>query len=256
MIQKSLVAKDQGVSETVGFIIIFGIVLTGIGLVSLYGYPLLLQQQSEANIQNMEKSLIVLQTDINSLVYKNVPYQETAIQVSEGTLSVIRPDAGYDKYFNISQGSTIFIDNFKTGELRYTSSRENVVIGLQNGGVVKWQVGGSAMLAAPRWFYDKSTGTLVITLVQIYSDSPMVQTGIGMVRMKVSEITPSIPPQNFAPPATIEIKYTDQTGDYLTAWRNYLREFDPSMTAGPVSAKVNDVNTLIIRQYNVTILGL
>ena len=79
---------ESGVSETVGFIIIFGIVMTGIGLVTLYGYPMLLQQQAEANVKNMQKTMIVLQTDINSLTFKNVPYQETAIQVAGGTLSV------------------------------------------------------------------------------------------------------------------------------------------------------------------------
>jgi len=67
--------NNKGVSETVGFIIIFGIVITGISLVTLLGYPALLNQQQEANIRNMEKNFIVLQVNANNLAYKNLPYQ-------------------------------------------------------------------------------------------------------------------------------------------------------------------------------------
>ena len=39
--------------------LIFGIVIAGIGLVTLYGYPLLLQQQVSADEKIMEKNMIV-----------------------------------------------------------------------------------------------------------------------------------------------------------------------------------------------------
>ena len=86
MRHKTFKPDEQGVSETIGFIIILGIVMTGIALVTLYGYPALLNQQAEANIKNMGNTMIVLQTDLNSLAYRIVPYQETAIQVSGGVL--------------------------------------------------------------------------------------------------------------------------------------------------------------------------
>ena len=35
----------EGVSESIGFLLIFTLMITGIGLVTLYGYPLLVQQQ-------------------------------------------------------------------------------------------------------------------------------------------------------------------------------------------------------------------
>ena len=60
--------------------------VTGIGLVTLYGYPILLNEQSNANIRNMEQNMIVLQTDVNSLLYKEVPYKETSMQISGGSL--------------------------------------------------------------------------------------------------------------------------------------------------------------------------
>ena len=87
---KIKIMNDSAVSEVVGFIMIFGIMLSGIGLITLYGYPMLLQEQQNTNIRNMERNMILLQSDVNSLVYKSVPYKETTMQVSGGT-SVLIP---------------------------------------------------------------------------------------------------------------------------------------------------------------------
>ena len=38
-------SNEVGVSESIGFMLIFTIVIAGIAVVTLYGYPLLLQQQ-------------------------------------------------------------------------------------------------------------------------------------------------------------------------------------------------------------------
>ena len=81
-------SNDRGVSEAIGFMLIFGIVIAGIGLVTLYGYPLLLQQQVSADEKIMEKNMIVLQNDIKSLAYKTVPFKETSLKIGGGALTV------------------------------------------------------------------------------------------------------------------------------------------------------------------------
>ena len=43
MIKDEVYSGDSGVSETIGFVVILGIVITGIALVTLYGYPALIQ---------------------------------------------------------------------------------------------------------------------------------------------------------------------------------------------------------------------
>ncbi|MGF3497994.1 MAG: DUF7289 family protein, partial [Methanolinea tarda] len=101
--------KNLAVSETVGYIIIFGIMMSGIALVTLLGYPALLNQQQEANIRNMERNMIVLQSDVNALVYKSVPYKETTMQVNGGVVSVKRPDQT-PSFFTISDDSGSLLD--------------------------------------------------------------------------------------------------------------------------------------------------
>ncbi|PKL57677.1 MAG: hypothetical protein CVV34_06280, partial [Methanomicrobiales archaeon HGW-Methanomicrobiales-5] len=76
MAMRKFSLSERGVSESIGFILIFSMVIAGIGLVTLYGYPMLLQQQTSANERIMEKNMIVLQNDVKSLTYKTVPYKE------------------------------------------------------------------------------------------------------------------------------------------------------------------------------------
>ncbi|MDP2796214.1 MAG: hypothetical protein Q8N94_01720, partial [Methanoregula sp.] len=82
------ISCTAGVSESIGFLLIFTIVIAGIGLVTLYGYPMLLKQQTSADEQIMQKNMIVLQNDVKSLAYKTVPYKETSLKIGGGALTV------------------------------------------------------------------------------------------------------------------------------------------------------------------------
>ena len=112
----TMTTNEYGVSEVIGFILILGIVITGMGLVTLYGYPILLKEQQNANIKNMERNMIVLQNEVKGLAYKSVPYRETTMQITGGTLEVIRPNCPTcsvnnpnlpgQSYFSISKSGT------------------------------------------------------------------------------------------------------------------------------------------------------
>jgi len=277
------IKPDLGVSETVGFIIIFGITITGIAIVTVYGYPALLNAQADANIRNMERNLIVLQSDVNSLVYKSVPYKETTMQVSGGVLSITGPDPGVS-YIDISDASgpllTAFVDGkFPLGSLQFLSESGDIAITLQNGAVVKWQIGEtgqpykpSVMLSKPRWFIDESGGirTMVITLIQVHPEKPLSTSGIGNVQMKMKPLIISDPDGN--PNSGDESTYFDNppagnivrvsmpiTDRYFKGWANYvyfdlIKESIPEPT--PVVWDINNIDRLIIKGYNITVVGL
>jgi hypothetical protein len=230
-------SNERGVSEAIGFMLIFGMVIVGIGLVTLYGYPLLLQQQVGADEKIMEKNMIVLQNDVKSLAYKTVPFKETSLKIGGGSLTV------YNSSYS-PPSSTLQINNgaiasylppdytvnteFTPGELRYESISAQTDISLQNGAVVlrprinQGSTSGSVMLADPRWFFDTSTNKMVINLIEFTSDSVMSKEGIGTVQMSlVGEpyFNETIVPAN----QDIELVYTpDPTQDYSVAWDNYI----------------------------------
>ncbi|MGB8309132.1 MAG: hypothetical protein WCE65_04775 [Methanoregula sp.] len=230
--------NDGAVSEAIGFIIIFGIIIAGIGLVTLYGYPMLLQQQSTSNEQIMEKNMIVLQNDLKSIAYKTVPYTETSLNVGGGALTVynmtyenatesnftIYNQNGYNPNPNPPTGFPNPI-TVSTGDLRYESISEQTGLSLENGAVVKRSLteSGSSMLATPRWYYDSQTNTAVIYLIGFVTPSTdvMSQEGVGTVKMDL--VLTNYTQYQLASGDSLYVEYQpDNNADYSAAWDNYF----------------------------------
>ena len=271
---------SAGVSESIGFILLFSIVMAGIGLVTLYGYPLLLEQQRNTDIQIMENNMIVLQNDIKSLAFKTVPYTETSMRISSGTLAVYNRSYQYPSTSIVIRdcgGSPTYLSQYNPGELRYESISGDRDISLQTGAVIErnYIEGGSAMIAEPRWFYDQITNTMVINLISINS-TRLSRSGIGTVGMKYGELAQT----NFTqfkfvagtdPNVCLELT-PNSTYDYSLAWDTYVQgQPSPNMIrqAGglpnnhvmvkyklPIKSVATIPATLVIRQTDVTVSSL
>jgi len=263
--------NDRAVSESIGFIIIFGIIIAGIGLVTLYGYPMLLQQQSSSDEQIMEKNMIVLQNDLKSLAYKTVPYKETSLKVGGGSLTVYNMSykqttfSIYDDSAKILKEDGTFATaalplEFSPGSLRYESTSAQTGMALENGAVVKRMLAqeGSTMLAEPRWFYDSQTHTAVIYLIGFNATDIMSQSGIGTVKMELDPTKTTSAAYDLPAGDKVYVKYTNQTidTDYSTAWENYFvttMKMDGG-TAGPDLYRMpTDMTRLVINRYEIII---
>jgi len=252
------VSCTDGVSESIGFLLIFSLMMAGIGLVTLYGYPLLMQQQTNADEQIMEKNMIVLQNDVKSLAYKTVPYKETSLKIGGGALTVYNSlYSPPSSTITIRDGPGAIVQDFKSGDLTYSSASTNTEVSLQNGAVVKRQNLGSVMLAEPRWFYDGQTKTMVINLVNLTSNGIMATHGIGTIQMALGETRFD----DHVPLNDIYLDYTPDTNrDYSTAWDNYFQNtlgmtWEPG--AGPLRTyKFPPTSRLVIKQHEVIIRSL
>jgi hypothetical protein len=254
---KGRITGDEGVSESIGFLLIFTMVIVGIGLVTLYGYPLLLQQQTSADEQIMEKNMVVLQNDMKSLAYKTVPYKETSMRIGGGALTV-HNNVTFGPEFTISDGvNPPYLTDYSTGELWYRSDTSQQEISIQNGAVIKRNVlnSGSVMLAEPRWYYDGQTKTMVIHVICINSSELMSQAGIGTVQMELGETDYQYYP-GLSSPVSVIYDPDPKTPDYSTAWRNYLtNKMEMNCPAGnPLTCTTSGtVNTLVIKITHVII---
>jgi len=266
--------NEQAVSEAIGFIIIFGIIIAGIGLVTLYGYPLLLQQQTNADEQIMEKNLIVLQNDVKSLAYKTVPYKETSLKVGSGSLAVYNMSydtsnsASFSIYSVNGDPSTCITKddgscytssdplNVHPGDLRYESTSAQTGMSLENGAVVKRMLAqnGSTMLAVPRWFYDSTTKTGVIYLIGFNTTDAMSRAGVGTVKMELDQAKTN----STEYPVTanrVHVTYFPNTNaDYSTAWDTYFQntlDMSPDGSGGYYFPSA--MEKLVINKYEIII---
>lgn len=245
--------NERGVSEAIGFIIILGIVMSGIGLVTLYGYPVLVKEQSNTDVRNMERAMIVIQNDMKSLCFKNVPYKETALQVSGGTLEVIGGD-DYGAKFNISNTTSQW--EFSPGALVYRSDRGTEVITLENGAVITRQedAAGSAMLAEPRWFYDETTKTFAVYIMKITTDEAMARSGVATVRMSLEGVVTNVSSSPGGEEITV-IYESDTSNDNSVAWGNYLTG-SLGMERSDDGYTLQGVTRLVVKEYWIRIHGI
>ncbi len=250
---------DAGVSEAIGFVLIFSIIMLGIGLVTLYGYPVLLRQQASADQRIMEKNMIVLQNDIKSLCYKSVPYKETSLKVGGGSLGVFNSSLT-PQSFNVTING-VLLDAFpllgKPGELRYRSNNEGMVVTIESGAVIYRQYGqrGSTMLAEPRWFYDAPTRTAVIYMINISSTGMLSETGVGNVQMELANTSYG----SFSG-ALFTVGYVpDPENDYSTAWRDYIVNtlgWQETYAGSNEYQLPADTQTLVIKEYDIMVRSL
>ena len=262
-------SNEQGVSESIGFMLIFSIVIAGIAIVTLYGYPLLLQQQVGADEKIMEKNMIVLQNDIKSLAYKTVPFKETSLKIGGGSLTVYNSSYSPSTFsidITDSAGTTHYLSTpFQSGDLRYESVSALTDISLQNGAVVMRPriQPGSTMLAEPRWFYDGPTNTMVINLINITSTNIMAKEGIGTVRMKLVGAEYHSYPEPVG--TSLYVEYTPDTlKDYSVAWDNYftktlnmpLPTIVGSKRTYTLPTDTNRPVTLVIKKFEVEIQSI
>lgn len=255
--------RDAGVSESIGFMLIFTIIIAGIGLVTLYGYPMLLQQQTNADEQIMEKNMIVLQNDLKSLTYKMVPYKETSLKVGSGSLVVynMNYDTTNSAQFQIYDDSGIIGTagsqlQFYPGDLRYESTSTQSGISLENGAVVKRMLAqnGSTMLAEPRWFYDSQTKTAVIYLIGFNSTDLISRTGVGTVKMALDQTQTNSTSYDIPSGDRVYIKYIpNNNADYSTAWDNYFGTLGMVAGSGTYYFPADMVKNLVINRYEIII---
>ena len=215
--------RADAVSESIGFLLIFTMVIVGIGLVTQYGYPMLHQQQTSADEQIMEKNMIVLQNDMKSLAYKTIPYTETSLKIGGGTLTVYNASNDASTVRIYYGGTSPYDASFKLGDLRYESITADRILSIQDGAVITRNMieSGSSMLAEPRWFYDGPTNTWVVNLISINSTNNMSRAGIGDVQMGLGQTYYNM---SIADPGVqIWLDYTPDPGnDCSIAWNNYL----------------------------------
>ncbi|MDD1686263.1 hypothetical protein [Methanoregula sp.] len=263
MISHNRHAPECGVSESIGFMLILTLVIVGIGMVTLYGYPLLMKQQVSADEQIMEKNMIVLQNDIKSLAYKTVPYKETSLKIGGGTLGVYNasstPAISTITLYN-ADTSEVYVQEFHPGDLRYESENAQEDISLQNGAVLKRPRlnTGSVMIAEPRWFYDSTSNTMVINLISINSTTFMSREGIGTVQMALGESSYQYVPLDGD---EVVVEYApDPNADYSTAWNNYFVNSLNMEKVGTSTYRLpfdsSRKATLAIKKYDVFIKSL
>ncbi|XVH30981.1 DUF7289 family protein [Haloferacaceae archaeon DSL9] len=83
----------RGVSETVSFVLVFALVLTSVGIVTVAGFEMLSSARDAEQTRNAERAFGVLAANGNDLYARGAPSRGTELRLADGTLRTGEPIA-------------------------------------------------------------------------------------------------------------------------------------------------------------------
>ena len=207
----SLLRSDSAVSEVVGNLLIFSIVITSMGLVFVVGGPIVNSAEDSAKLEYITNTFVIIQNDIIRVAYNQAPFQNSGLKLGGGSFAL----GTNSNITNISV--QVNNTNFSCSdyiEYTYKDSR----IAYINGGVYhRYPSGSASMISAPRIYVLQNM--TYISLYHLIGNISM--GGMGYVGLSISYDSTQV--DEFYPAAGSDLTIKLQ-GEYVDVQGRYLED--------------------------------
>lgn len=265
--RKSMSRSDTGVSESLGFIIIFGIYLTALALIFVIGYPMYNNYVYQSHMQNMVQGFDLVSENGNNVALLKTPYQQSELKLYGGTIALkgagnlqlqCYADTAGNNPIVTNDGESTSGDSIALRILEY--SKDDSRIAYLLGGVFKNDIYTYPVLKKPIIYnYTRLDGTpvLVMPLISFY-DNQFSMAGNTLARISFGTLYYSKKDQIVDQPKlrTYEhvklIKITIN-GDYKEGLYTYFRD-DWGFTRDDVES--NDQELVMKKTYDTPGTGI
>lgn len=136
----------RGVSEALGFVIVFALVVTTVGVVYTVGFSGLQDVRDAERVNNAERAFDVFANNVEDIVLRGAPSRGTEIRLAEASIGT-----GAPTYVNVSgtdaSGRTFSSGNYTLEPVVYEA--DDTRIRYAAGAVTRIQDDGSVMLNRP-----------------------------------------------------------------------------------------------------------
>ncbi|WP_435063955.1 DUF7289 family protein [Halobaculum sp. EA56] len=219
-------------SDTIGFVLVFSLVVLTVGTVYAAGYPALVEYRSQEQLQNMERAFVVLDGNLDDMAREGAPSRATEIKLNGGTLSVNGTTTVTVNAVDNSTEEDVTVTSAAT-PIAYTRGDTTVVA--VHGAVVRRDGDAAVMRRGPGWVFDDDRA--VISLVSVgRSGSRAAFGGTTTVVVRGNVVGRSVPGGlRSADGADIRVNVT-VSSPRAGAWKRYFE----SRGLTPVDAAAAD----------------
>lgn len=231
--------QDQAVSETIGSILMFGIMLAGIVIILLVGGGMLDNTKSQNNFKGIEHGFTILYSDIEQSALDCTPVKTAKIHMEDG--SIIFNNSS--NKISINAGSSPIFEG-TAGNMTFKSNRDMSMISLENGGL--WETygeGSDTCVLKPRIFFDEDTRTIFINIIRLKGNSVVI-SGYTTIYVQLKFNSTDVSSYNVSNNENVTITFNTA---YPGAWGRFFQEVNPQFYVTP------DYNNYIV---NITIQGI
>lgn len=217
--------SDRGVSETLGFVLVFALITGTVGIVYATGLSGLQDAQHAEKVQNVERAFDVLADNVGDLHRRGAPSRATEVRLAGGSLGAGEPVTVRIR----AENSSSPLDNatyvVELDPIVYEDERGTTIV-YSSGALVRSESGGAVMLSEPGWIVGPNRS--VIPLINtIEGESGIGGDGAVLIVTRRQSRTLN-DPFEVEGSSTAVVNVTVESSR-VAAWKRFFEEagFDP-----------------------------
>lgn len=226
--------RNAAVSETVGYILLFGVVILSMGVIYTIGYPTLQSNIDASIFESAEQSFIELQSSMERAAFDQTPMKVHKLKLQSSMITVSNESSMTITY----DSNQTFIPS---GEIEFQKNNKKFVY--EMGAVIKsYPRESMVMISEPSIYVNTINDTTVTTIGLISVNGDNSVSGKGMATLNLKHNSSSMYRTSLPTNITIHINST-----HASKWQEYLTDIGFSVTnstSSTVSADMN--NTMLI----------
>jgi len=235
---------DKAVSETVGFILLFGVVVIGMSFIYVTGYPILQSNMDSSIFQGAEQSFIVIQTDMKMVSFDQTPVKNMKLKLHSAGMWIDGTPTMNITYDGPNGKST----HYPIGKIEYIKGERSLAY--ENGAVMaQYDTGSKIMVSDPR-IYSTMIGSDDITtigLVQVNGNGGSSGSSVITLKMEHNDtvLTRTDVPVNVT---------MVMNSDYAYVWRDHFEDIGFTTDSANTNAtylKAYKNDTFLIIGHNI-----
>jgi hypothetical protein len=237
--------NSKAVSETLGYILILGMVIVAISYVYANTYDILEDTSSKFRVEGLRQSFKRIQNVLSISIY-GAPLQSIQVETQGGTFWI-----GNETQIKIAANSSIAFDGY-VNSLKY--KYEDLEVALENGAVWEDYYGYKKMVSAPRIFIhttstqdaSQATKTVAIIILNKLKGSFSV-SGKGSLKLIFNTTLVNVTTYSMSGNLTINL-----TSPYAKLWYEFFKTLPGnSQLSGNKASFSSYYDKLIITEYEV-----
>ncbi|MHB9285702.1 hypothetical protein ACKVMT_01515 [Halobacteriales archaeon Cl-PHB] len=172
---------DRGVSEVLGYVFVFSLVVTTVAVVSIAGLGQLQDARNAEQINNAERAFDLLATNIDDVAKRGAPSRATEMRLDDASIAVAEPVEFNITAIDDSDQSNNISESYDIWPIRYRSDDSPTEILYVSGAIMRSQRQSAFVLQDPS--IQAADGKVVFPLIQTRTRSA-VSRGGGTVRIR------------------------------------------------------------------------
>lgn len=215
--------SERGVSEVIGFVLIFSLVISTVGVVYVSGFNGLEDARDAERLNNGERAFDVLSDNLADIYRDGAPSRGTEIKLADAQLTLTEPttiQVTVEDITDADDNKVIYEANVRP--LVFSTGGPSKIV-YENGAVIRVDRNGAIMQEAPPFLISEERTVLSYIVLQPGSDASVSVGGDATVLVRTVRTGQNTLIQDYSGDVNTTLSI-DTTTARAPVWKEYVNE--------------------------------